>query len=344
MNREISDYIQMLQRKYFCKDLKFVFTDIDDEQIAKRQFDEEDLNFENEQAEHLIDGFFELPRFYEEAVNLPATGTKFIRSHVEFYCGDLAQVTAEIGYWRLKPHDLKHKDYVVTKKKHITLAFWKEENRWALLNPDDWNKRKHELDEDLSHPALRQMEIEFYDKLLLAAESRESYFTKHLQSDAEWLIEDLKKLKWYAKNVPMLWGAFKLYNKKMYKKTMDRVNFVYDELFDKANTYITGENDNEGYLEVVPETHALDDALIPILFNGYEIVDDEVYSNIFRMYSERQQTNTFANLETLNDYKDTALKIYNDRIEKDMDADTFVQLQDVKTTLLQKKKSEYDKN
>src|SRR4051812_42159838 len=109
MNQDFFDLVDLFERKYFCEDLDFRFKDIKEESKQKRRFDHEELKFEEGQSKNLENGFIELPNFYEEPMNLPISGTKFIRSRVKYYQGDLAQIVCEIGYWRLKPHDLQHR-------------------------------------------------------------------------------------------------------------------------------------------------------------------------------------------------------------------------------------------
>jgi hypothetical protein len=308
MNQEFKNIVKLLHRKYMCPDLSIQTYELDEEQVAKRQFDDKDLHFERYQSVNLENGFLLIPPFYEEAINLPAVGTKFIRSRVDLYCGDLAQVTVEIGYWRLKPHDIQHKDYVVTGKKTVGFAFFREENRWAMLNLDDWKKRKKAMDEDLSNPILRQMELDFFNHLTLTVQSREKYVTLLLEEDANLLIENLYALEWYVKNVPMLWSAFKLYPLEMYTHVVKRVNAIYDDALKDAESFL---KKFEGS-EVIPnegEMLVLDRALKPILLEGYEVIHDTVYSNVLRMYLERQQTDKFANLETLRQYQEIAFNL-----------------------------------
>ncbi|WP_312096200.1 hypothetical protein [Niallia sp.] len=337
MNQSFIELMEMLEQKYFCPDLQFQYYDLDEEQIDKRLFDEEDLKIQYNQEQNLEKGIFYLPAFYEEPVNLPISGTKFMRSRVEYYCGDLAQVVVEIGYWRLKPHDLQHRDYVVTGRNKIGIAYWKDERKWALLNPKDWNKRKEELDEDISNPLIRQIELEFFDKLIDARKARETYVTYEQRKHAKYLFDCLNDIKWYLKNIPMLWSVFKLYPKDMFKHIMDRVDAVYSQILNNAISYVEELDEEKVLVKRESEMNDLDIALRPLLRDGFEVVDNQVYPNFLRMYFEKQQTDYFANLETLQEYKKIACNLAGKHLKNDnKEEDEFVTLENVEKQYFQK--------
>lgn len=336
MNQSFDELMEMLEQKYFCPDLQFQYYELDDKQIDKRQFDEEDLKIQYKQEENLEKGIFYLPAFYEEPVNLPISGTKFMRSRVEFYCGDLAQVIVEIGYWRLKPHDLQHRDYVVTGRNKIGIAYWKDEGKWSLLNPKDWNKRKEELDEDISNPLIRQMELEFFDKLQKARKARETYVTYEQRKHAKHLFKCLDEIEWYMKNVPMLWSVFKLYPKDMYEHIMERVDAVYRQTLDNAVSHVEELDEEKVLVKREFEMNDLDIVLRPLLRDGFEVLDKEVHPNFLRMYFEKQQTDHFANLETLQAYKKIACNLAEKHLNNDNEEDDeFVTLEDVEKQYIQ---------
>lgn len=308
MSNKFIEVVEGLKKKYMCPDLTIKPYEIEQEQVEKSRFDEEDLHFEKYQAENITSGLLLIPPFYEDPVNLPATGAKFIRSTVDFFCGDLAKVTAEIGFWKPKSHDMQHKDYIVTDKNTVYLAYWNEQERWAFLRPEEWNKRKVEMEDDLSNPILRQMELDFFALLSKAVRTKDRYVTLLFQEDAMLLIEDVERLQWHFQNVPILWAVFKLYPQEMYDRVMKRVNLIYGKPVERAKEYIKELWGSEIINRQGPMLE-LDKLLVPVLFEGYEIVNGTVYSNVVRMYHERQQTERFTNNQTLKLYNETALEL-----------------------------------
>ncbi|MEH6948293.1 hypothetical protein V7068_14725 [Bacillus sp. JJ634] len=368
MSQEFFDLVQLFEERYFCDDLEFRYIDIneitetkrklhqkDEEETEilkksteKRRFDHEELKFEEGQKENLENGFLNIPKFYEEPVDLPLYGTKYIRSYVEYYAGDLAKVVCEIGYWRLKPNDLQHRDYVSTKKNAIYISYYHEEKRWSLLSKDVWEKRREELERDLDNPLLRAIESEFYDVLMKTIDNRKLYYEHELRDEAEAFVYDLKDLGWYIENVPLLWASMKLYNKEMYHKILDRMDEVYKGSLPELERYIDSYPYEDAYPNFLPhseESKKLENDTYLLLASGFEVVGGRVFPNLQRMYKERQETNYYANVDELNGYKEIAKLLHEEnKKKKGKDADTFVEFKEVKTVYDSKKHTNNKRN
>lgn len=307
-NKELRQEIEHLKNKYMCPDLYIVPYHMSDSQLQKRQFDEEDLHFER--LQNFTKNELLVPAFYQDIMDLPTVGSKFIRSTTNFYKGDLVQVTVEMGHWRLKYHDIRHKEYVTDAKNTVGFAYWSEQKRWALLNPKDWKKRKEELEQDLENPLLRQVELEFYYLLEEAAEARKTYVIQLTTASFLSLIAKLEELKWYLQTVPGLWAAFKLYSLPVHDLLLNRVKDLYNNALPKA-LKLAEEHESKVLdwkdYELLEEFEEL---IKPFLLEGYEVVEDRVYPNVRRMYTERQQVDSYASVETLKQYKEIASDLF----------------------------------
>lgn len=327
-NKEFRQEIEYLKNKYMCPDLRIVPYTMEESQLVKRRFDQDDLHYERFQdfsKDELL-----IPPFHEDEMDLPAIGSKFIRSTTNFYKGDLVQVTVEIGHWRLKYHDIRHKEYVVAAKNTVGFAYWKEKKRWAFLKPEDWEVRKEELEKDLENPILREAEIEFYELLQEASKARNTYVIQLTTSALLDLVKKLEEIRWYLENVPGLWAAFKLYSLPMYKLLLKRIEQLYNNVLPKALSIIENYDSEVINWKDYKVLEEFEELIKPFLLEGYEIVEDIAYPNVIRMYTERMQTANYASVETLKQYKEIALNLYYKNKQKE----SFIWFNEIKSELV----------
>ncbi|MED3955562.1 hypothetical protein P4603_26180 [Priestia aryabhattai] len=337
--------VERLKDKYLCPDLEIIPCELTKEQLQKRRFDEADLHFKDYDFQDYKNGKLYIPSFYEDEIDLPTTGNKFIRSQVLFQKGDLVQVQAEIGHWKLRPFNTRHKEYVVEDRKNHQIeegfAYWRREDgkpsRWAYLKEEDWKKRKAQLEEDLSNPVLREVELDFYYLLNEAAKSEASYDKLQTKQTFLTFLQNVNELDWYLANVLGLWAAFKLYPVSLYESLLERIDELHDELVPAAFDFCESYDGEVLHSKKHPELEEFHSKAKTFLIEGYEVIDGKACLNAMRMYKERQQTDTDNTKEMFEKYQKTAVELCKDN--KDKNKSTFVSLEDVKKQLGEVKKN-----
>ncbi|MGG0476083.1 hypothetical protein ABEY96_28280 [Priestia aryabhattai] len=336
------ELVRVLEKKYYCPKLLVVEEELNDEQKRQVHFKKEDLHLESK--EDLVKNFIKVPAYYTEDRNLPLLGNKFIRYSIDFNKGNLMKITVEKGFWKLKSHDLRFREYIVPEPKAenrnvIYLNYWFEKERWAMLDATEWRKMHDEMEKDLSEPLLRELEIEFEDILYKAASIRYNLHKYDTIDIARDYINIIYNLFWYIDNVPRLWYIFNVYPIEMYQRIQDRV-FNIESVFNKADNFLLEkESAGEAIADIDNKTsplHVLDLACQYFLLEGYEVIQDKAYPSLQTIFTIRKEFEKHATTQTLHDYKSIAVDLNNNSMD-DKERDNFVWLTEIILALNTKK-------
>lgn len=323
--QKFEDLVMELENRYRAPKLKIKEYALSNEQLGKVRFDEEDIHFEVKQDVSF--GLLLVPSSYEESLNLPLLGNKFIRYSIDYHRGPLFQITVESGYWKLKNHDMRYKEYVVELKNTVHLNYWFEQKRWAFIKKEDWLKMYQDMQQDLNQPILRQLELAFADLLDTAAKVRHALSSKQLTPLAKEYISILRDLSWYIERVPKLWFIFNVYSKDMYYRILNRLNNLHKWL-DEADAFIYEKEKNHDPIAKIDEENTplylLDSAAEPLLLEGYEVFNNSVTPSLQTIFTHNKPFETHANNQTLKDYETIALDISRKKKK------TFVWMNEVK--------------
>jgi hypothetical protein len=324
VSNRFEELMSQFEKDYNCNPLEIRYVEMKEESLRKVRFEEEDLHFERGQQENLENGFFEIPLFYEDEEDMPATRNKFFRAVMSYAKGDLIQITANIGTWNLKRHDEQHRDYPVDRKTKearaqneniFHLAFNHEKSCWSFLKEDMWLPRKDTLEEALSNPLFREMERTFSNLLNQTNDQRTVFVSKGLTKDGFTLLSLLEELEWYIDKVPKFWATLKLYPTRVTQHINGLTGMLYHGQSNDCLTLLE-EREDEGHpnteMERFPVLQTFDKTLQEILFVGYYVLDGIPYQNPRMMYWSRKNSTKHRIQEDFRLYEQLAVKIAKD--------------------------------